>query len=505
MKVIKIVLFLFICFSILSEEREIKWEVGKNIKDFVEYEKNVEIKSINNKPVYYNLKKSIIDINENVDLYLAFDDKTKKDITGNYNVTYSKFLLSNNIYFNNNSAYFVSDEDRIELIGSKSSFFQSGVTLGSFSISFWLYPVSNAVEETILNIGGNYYNKKEDRTEEEAIRCKLKNGKIIWEFINVFFINETKINKIEIDSITRVIPEKWSLINITYNSYSGIIKLYINGSEVGIGVATIDGNLHSSVLNIRFNPINRCFIKIAPSFLGAIDEFYIFKDVIVTSNEKYSSDGGEIISKVIDMGKGGIRIKKVNMEDLKNNNSEIFYFYRYSDKPFYADEQYSEDIKWTLFDFNKIPYDKIRYIQWKILLLPGNDNNNSPAFKSVGILYDKDIPPAKPVGLKAIVKDNGIILKWVRNSEKDIKGYKIYYGTKANYYFGKGALNGESPIIIDTRENFDKEGITIKGLKNNIMYYFAITAFDDEDKTNESDFSEEISVRPIEGYLINNN
>lgn len=496
-----IILFLFFFTSILfSDNRTIKWEVGKNIEEFVEYENNVEKKRINNKDVYYSLKQSIIGRNDNVDLYLSFDSKDNKDLTGNYKVIYSKFLLSDNISFNNNSAYFISNEDRIELIGNSSSFFQPGAILDSFSVSFWIYPVSNSINEIILNIGGHYYNKKDDKTEEQSIICKLTNGKIVWEFTNIFYLNEKVIPKIIIDSVTRIIPEKWSLINLTYNNYNGIIKLYINGSESGIGIATIDGHLRSSVLNMRYHPTNRCFIKIAQSFIGAIDEFYIFRGEVVPDNEKYSSNGGELISRVIDIGKGGARIKKVNIEDFKDNNSEIFYFYRYSDKPFSSVYEYSNDIKWMPFDKNNFTIDRVRFIQWRILFLPGNDNNNSPKFKSLEMIYYKNLPPSRPLGLKAITQNNNVILKWLRNSEKDIKGYKIYYGTKSNYYFGKDALNGESPIIINANENFDKNGIIIKGLKSNVMYYFAVTAFNDEEKTNESEFSDEIVIRVMEGY-----
>jgi len=254
---------------------------------------------------------------------------------------------------------------------------------------------------------------------------------------------------------------------------------------------------------MRYHPTNRCFIKIGQSFLGAIDELYIFKDEVVVNNEKYSSKGGEIISKVFDLGKGGGILKRVNIEDFKENNSEIFYFYRYATKPFYSSYEYSQDIQWSLFEPSNIPFEKIRYIQWKIVLLPGKNNDNSPRFKSLEIVYDKDLPPSKPLGLKGIAKNNSVLLKWIRNSEKDIKGYKIYYGTKSNNYFGKDALNGPSPIVIDTKEDFDKNGILIQGLKNNVMYYFRVTAFDDDERNNESEFSDEISIRPIERYSKN--
>jgi len=53
----------------------------------------------------------------------------------------------------------------------------------------------------------------------------------------------------------------------------------------------------------------------------------------------------------------------------------------------------------------------------------------------------------------------------------------------------------QSPNIILVRMPTDQFELT--GLKNNLIYYIVISAFDDE-MNNESDFSGEIQARPME-------
>jgi len=70
-----------------------------------------------------------------------------------------------------------------------------------------------------------------------------------------------------------------------------------------------------------------------------------------------------------------------------------------------------------------------------------------------------------------------VTLAWDANTENDIKGYKIYYGTASRNYSGSIKVGD---ITQTTISNF-QEGLT---------YYFAATAYDFDD--NESAFSEEV-------------
>lgn len=76
------------------------------------------------------------------------------------------------------------------------------------------------------------------------------------------------------------------------------------------------------------------------------------------------------------------------------------------------------------------------------------------------------------------------ILSWNANSEPDLAGYKVYYGTSSQDY----------GIPIDVG-NFTSH--TLTGLTKGTTYYFAITAYDTS--SNESDFSVELSksIEPL--------
>ena len=70
-------------------------------------------------------------------------------------------------------------------------------------------------------------------------------------------------------------------------------------------------------------------------------------------------------------------------------------------------------------------------------------------------------------------------VSWDPNSESDLAGYRIYYGTKSgNYDTNVDAGNAAS--------------VEIKGLQTNTTYYFVATAYDNSG--NESEFSKEVSL-----------
>jgi hypothetical protein len=88
-----------------------------------------------------------------------------------------------------------------------------------------------------------------------------------------------------------------------------------------------------------------------------------------------------------------------------------------------------------------------------------------------------------------------VTLAWDANTEPDLIGYKIYYDTSpGDPYYGTDADQGISPItvLIDDLEEPKNPKFTLTGLSNNEDYYFALTAFDNENL--ESGFSNEAST-----------
>ena len=88
-----------------------------------------------------------------------------------------------------------------------------------------------------------------------------------------------------------------------------------------------------------------------------------------------------------------------------------------------------------------------------------------------------------------------VTLAWDANTETDLMGYKIYYDTSpGDPYDGTDADQGISPIIVHVGdlEERDNPRFTLTGLSDNKDYYFALTAFDNENL--ESGFSNEAST-----------
>ena len=74
-----------------------------------------------------------------------------------------------------------------------------------------------------------------------------------------------------------------------------------------------------------------------------------------------------------------------------------------------------------------------------------------------------------------------VTLAWDPNSEEDLAGYKIYYGTSPENY--------GSPIVLGKTTEYELAGLT-----EGATYYIAITAHDTSD--NESENSDEVNGTP---------
>jgi len=73
-------------------------------------------------------------------------------------------------------------------------------------------------------------------------------------------------------------------------------------------------------------------------------------------------------------------------------------------------------------------------------------------------------------------------LSWDANTETDVVGYRVYYGTSPGSYL---QVRGAG---IDVTSG---TGYTVTGLTSGVRYYFVVTAFDGSG--NESDYSREVS------------
>ena len=103
--------------------------------------------------------------------------------------------------------------------------------------------------------------------------------------------------------------------------------------------------------------------------------------------------------------------------------------------------------------------------------------------------------PEVPTGLAVMKSDDSntkVTLSWSANSESDLAGYEIHYGTESGVYDGITAEEGASPVQISTFTEFE-----LTGLDAASTYYFALRAFDGS--LNLSEFSNEVTISMATG------
>lgn len=77
-----------------------------------------------------------------------------------------------------------------------------------------------------------------------------------------------------------------------------------------------------------------------------------------------------------------------------------------------------------------------------------------------------------------------ITLSWTKNTDLDLAGYKVYYGTSPGVYI--------APIDVGLTSTPNNPSYTITNLLGNVTYYVTISAYDNATPANESTFSVEV-------------
>jgi hypothetical protein len=85
-------------------------------------------------------------------------------------------------------------------------------------------------------------------------------------------------------------------------------------------------------------------------------------------------------------------------------------------------------------------------------------------------------------------------LAWAPNTETDLAGYKLYYGSVSGTFNGTGLAQGNSPITLSLAKLGDARNprFVLTGLSPNQSYQFAVTAYNQSGK--ESGFSNTLIV-----------
>lgn len=433
------------------------------------------------------------------DLLLNFENTSKYDETGNYAVVSDFSEITNKAARGKGAASFFGDTTGITLSGEWNSIFGSPGLVGSFTIGFYLNPLTAESGEIVL-----LWNSSRDIANYslyQMIIVEVHNNRLLWNFTNFFDYNldateygfiQNPNSEIILQGQSALIPKNWSYHQVSFDSNSGLLEYTIDGRVEDLCYVTKTGKERSEVCLPHLGV--PALLKIAPDFSGSIDEFCISRSCenLSSLDEKYLGTGGRFISEPICLSETGAVVKKIETLDNIPNQTEIEYFIRSGENCFNWNDNYPS---WKPLNPNEEVTVEGMYFQIAADLYPDGGGKTSPSVTEIKIFYEEDEPPLPPYRVNAVPGNGEVTLSWATaegfgNGTK--MGYYIYYGEKPGEYLGTIATQGTSPIFVN-----DFQGsYTITGLDNGRIYYFAISSFPLSNPDLEGDLSQEVFARP---------
>ncbi len=490
------------------------------------------------------------------DLLLSFNkpsDEIKNDDTGKYRISYSRYKFSQSEKFlGQGAALFMNSEHSVEISPAGDLWLGRCGDLGSFSIEFRFKPLSLKNGSVLFARTGYFSGKK------RGIRIVIRNSRVVALLDDLFRMNNGLRRNMALSHGTGIEKGRWYHYVLSYDRLSGKLSSHINGEEDEVFYITDDGTPYNNVDIPSFGQINddetfRCtdsvHAVIGKNYTGYIDEFRILYAEINRLREKteiyhrkYRKSGmikrvpvsyeGTVTSPVYSFPSTGTKITLFGWKDILEKNTFIWFEIRIYDRLF---DQNDTELRWYSVDNGQRGiylaknssgnYMRGKYYQWRAHLIASPDGRKSPYLYDVGLNYIPDAPPVVPRNLEVVEEgDSYIILRWNKNSDLDLLGYRIYYGTRPGRYDGilsylkdkriTNKRNGsnfvkitvDSRLIEENRKRDKRNLLAYPKLVNNVLYFFSVSAYDsyrpDTPFNHESGLSKQVSGRPYHGSEI---
>ena len=224
-------------------------------------------------------------------------------------------------------------------------------------------------------------------------------------------------------------------------------------------------------------------------FTGFMDELRLSRTFVeAPALTRFDGRAGVAVSSPLDLGYTGTRLKRIDAKYRAESDSGVFFYYRLADR--LGGDQL--DGGWVQFKPGvTFPDARGRWVQLRVELFPDGRGSVTPQLSELRVVYEQDLPPAAPAGVRAEAGSSQVRLRWNVVREEDVRGYLVYYGRSPGNYHGTGADQGPSPLDVGAVTE-----LTLAGLENGRLYYFAVVSYDAADPQHRSAFSREVSARP---------
>lgn len=481
------------------------------------------------------------------DLVLSFNRPSaslSRDDTGSYEIREASYELARERgVMGGGGAFFFKRDHRVEVQAARRLWLGNCTDLGSFTIECRVFPTTLADGGIIFSNIGYGSGKR------SGIELVIKNRRIAARLLRVFTNAEGRRIDASLSGGPPLSANRWHHLALSFDRISGKLALLVEGREREVVYASESGEPFNGVFAPSFICEDLPVAVVGKNFYGIIDELRIshrhIEDLRRETDialKNYRETGiidrlpvnreGVVTSPVYEFPLTGTRITNFEWEETLPRDSFIWTELRISDDLF---ERNGEELKWfrIVNRQRNIYLKKVdglflrgRYYQWRAHLIASPDGRNAPVLGPVSLQYQLDQAPRAPLFVeRAGAGDASVRLRWKKNAEHDILGYRLYYGVHSRRYDGvigtiggrriTNEMNGGKNFIeVELTNEVIEENMTRDAqrylsyplLKNNVLYYFAVRAYDsyrpDTKYNHESELSEEISIRPFAGSEI---
>ncbi|MDR2741054.1 MAG: fibronectin type III domain-containing protein [Treponema sp.] len=405
-----------------------------------------------------------------------------------------------------------------------------------FTLEFWLYPMNMENGEQILTWTSTRLTRRGEPIYQR-IQCMAMKNRLQWTFLDFFTApDESRQLTFSPKGSSPVAPQTWSHHLIRFDAGTGLLEYLVDGIPEDILYVTSTGHEGGEVYTPRIGEEGR--LVLGGRFSGLMDEFRLYGAFVDQPLlKKYSGREGRMETRILDLGEGDSRILRVDAFGGRTSyagrirepavsgtsggalvsarggaailatpaneysgsgsfnfadDSAIRFFIRTGDAPYLGSAAWRSFEPGTELDIGlKGNGLRGRFIQLAAEFYPSGDGETTPYLEELRITYAADEPPRPPALVTAVARDGAVDLSWRPSPDRDVEGYLVYYGTNQGEYFGEGAAPGSSPVNVGKRTS-----IHIDGLRNGVLYYFAVSAYDRVNASHAGGFSREATARP---------
>ena len=488
------------------------------------------------------------------DLTISFNEppeKLRRDESGKYVISEAFYnFVKDKGSLGGGAANFFRKNHRVVIEAGSRQWLGTCGDTGSFTIEFRIKPATP--DGVIFSRTGYFSGRK------TGIEIRVKNYSIITDISGIFEKPDGTRHDLSLGGRHRISSDKWSHFALSYDRLSGRLSHVINGDEISSVYLTATGSPYGDVYTPYFvlrddeGELN-CYdvprAVIGEGFSGLLDEFRISykqyddleKRTAIAYRDylKVQEAGrvplnieGVVTSPVYDFENTGTKITSFSWDEMLKDDTFIWMEFRISDSRFAYDDHSpgwyridNEQKNIYLHRNEKGEFLRGRYMQWRAHLVSSPDGRNAPLLSNINMTFQTDHPPAPPRFLEVLDQPSSqVVLRWRKNVEPDILGYKIYYGVYPGRYDGIiTRVEGEritnkfsegdsitvtltNEIIEENKKRDKRRILRFPPLRNGVLYYFAVSAYDsykpDTVYNHESDLSKPVSARPFPGTEI---